>query len=81
VTRAAAVFTAVFLTLTAAALGLELWASFDDSGDTLAWTHLIVRYLPAWVTFPAIAVLIVWLPWHFWDHYRRKNASEGSGRV
>lgn len=68
-------FVAVFLTVTAAALGMELWASFDSSPETVPWTDLIRDNVPWPVTAGAILVLIVWLPWHFYDRYRRKNQS------
>lgn len=67
------VWRAVFLIVTAMAVGLELWASFDGSPDTEPWTTLIVRYVPAEVTAFAIGGLAVWLAVHFWRRYRRRT--------
>lgn len=62
-----------FLTVTAVAVGAELWASFDGDPDTAPWTDLIVRYVPEEVTFALIGALLLWLPLHFWRRYTRKR--------
>lgn len=62
-----------FLIITAAAVAWELVASFDGNPDTWPWTQLITTYVPWWVTFPAILVLVVWLPIHFWRWYRKRG--------
>ena len=67
-----------FLAVTAVAIGAELWASFDSSPATEPWTDLITDHLPGWVTGSAIAVLVFWLPAHFWLRYKRK-AQSGQG--
>lgn len=66
-----------FLAITALAVGWELVASFDSSPDTEPWTDLLVDHVSPWVTFSAIAVLVIWLPIHFVQRYRRKQASKG----
>lgn len=62
-----------FLTVTAAAIGLELWASFDSSPATEPWTDLIVTYVPGEVTAVAIGGLSLWLVVHFGRRYLRKH--------
>jgi len=59
----------VFLGLTAGALGMELWAGLDNNPNTVPWTELITHYIPAPITYAAIAILIAWLPAHFAGHY------------
>ncbi len=64
-----------FLAVTLAALGLELWASFDGSDATEPWTDLLVEYVPGEVAAAVIGALVLWLPIHFWLRYRRKTQS------
>jgi membrane glycosyltransferase len=66
-------FRVLFLTITAAAVGLEVWASNDRNPDTEPWTDLIVRYVPMEVTALAIAGLSGWLAVHFARRYLRKR--------
>lgn len=66
-----------FLLITALAIGWELLASFDSSTDTEPWTDLIADHVSPWVTFSTIAVLVIWLPIHFVQRYKRKQASKG----
>jgi hypothetical protein len=66
----------VFLLITGLAVGWELVASFDGSTDTEPWTQLLVDHVPAWVTFAAVGVLLLWLPGHFYVRYRRKAAAD-----
>ncbi len=68
-----AVWTLAFLGVTAVAIVAELWASFDSDPNTDPWTDLIVRHVPAEVTFALIGALCLWLPLHFWIRYRRKQ--------
>jgi len=63
----------LFLGVTAAAVGLELWASFDGDPDTEPWTDLIVAYVPGEVTALVIGGLAVWLAIHFWIRYARRR--------
>lgn len=62
-----------FLTVTAVALGAELWASFDSSDATEPWTDLITDHIPGEITAAAIGALGLWLPIHFWLRYKRKQ--------
>lgn len=64
---------ATFLTLTAASVGMELWAAGDHSPDTVPWTELIARNVPQNLTIAAITLLISWLPGHFADAYRKEG--------
>lgn len=64
-----------FLGVTALAIGMELWASFDGDADTEPWTDLIVSYVPGEVTALAIGGLVTWLAVHFIRRYRRKNGT------
>lgn len=67
------IWTVAFLTVTAAAVGMELVAAFDDSTDTAPWTELISTWWPAPVTFAAIGLLTVWLGPHFAAAYRKRG--------
>jgi hypothetical protein len=68
-----AVWTLAFLGVTTVAIIAELWASFDSDPQTDPWTDLIVRHIPAEITFALIGALCLWLPLHFWIRYRRKQ--------
>jgi len=62
-----------FLGVTAAAVGMELWASFDGDPQSEPWTDLIVAYVPGEVTALAIGGLAAWLTVHFLRRYLRRN--------
>lgn len=64
-----------FLAVTAIAIGLELVAALDSSTATVPWTYLVRDYVPWPVTAAAITVLVVWLPVHFYQAYRRRPAA------
>jgi hypothetical protein len=68
-----AVWVTGFLSVTALAVGAELWAALDDSPDTVPWTNLIAQYVPWPITAAAIAILVAWLPTHFIHAYRRAH--------
>jgi hypothetical protein len=52
----------------------ELWSNFDHDPNTWPLTWVIVTYVPAWITLPAVLILALWLPYHFWTNYRdRRN--------
>lgn len=51
----------------------ELWAANDGNTDTTPLTVVVVEGVPWWVTMPVIAVLVVWLPIHFWVRYQRRK--------
>lgn len=69
-------FVTVFLTVTAAALGMELWASFDSSPDTVPWTDLLTEYVPMELVFAALGAFLLWAPIHFYRRYKRKERIE-----
>jgi len=73
------IWISVFLALTAGALGMELWAGLDNSPDTVPWTDLLARYVPAPITFAAIAILTAWLPVHFTKAYERSGGGPVKG--
>jgi hypothetical protein len=76
-------FRAGFLVTTLAAVGLELYATFDGNGSTEPWTDLIVRYVPADIAAALVGALVLWLPVHFYRRYRRRKAyllEEDQGR-
>jgi hypothetical protein len=71
-----ALITGAFLTVTGTAVGLEVWFATDSDPDTRPWTDLVASYIPAPITFAAIAILVAWLPAHFVEAYasrRRAN--------
>jgi hypothetical protein len=66
-----------FLGITAVAIGMELWASFDGDPSTDPWTDLIVRYIPWEITAVLVGALMLWLPLHFgWRYWRRRERRE-----
>lgn len=67
----------VFLSITVLALGLELWASFDNDPNTWPWTDLIVEYVPFEITMAVIGALALWIVIHFIIRYRRRNKLRG----
>ena len=67
------VFRTVFLAVTVAAVGMELWAANDTSRDTEPWTQLAVDHLPAGLITLAVGALTAWLGPHFADALRRRS--------
>jgi anti-sigma-K factor RskA len=65
-----------FLSVTAVAILMELWASFDRNPETDPWTDLIVAYIPMEITALAIGGLALWLVVHFGLRYWRKGPRE-----
>lgn len=63
----------VFLFGTALVIGEECYAAFDNSPNTTPWTELLTTYVSPWITFSAIAVFVIWLPWHFILAYRARR--------
>jgi len=69
-----------FLGATAAVLGWELFASWDDDMGTSPWTDMIVTYIPGEVTAAILGGLLVWLPVHFGlRYYQRSRDRNGDG--
>lgn len=62
-----------FLGITAVAIALEVFASFDGSPDTVPWTDYIVRYIPGEIAALLIGGLALWLVVHFGLRYYRKH--------
>jgi len=61
-----------FLTITVTAIGMECWAAWDQSSNTVPWTDLIADNIPKGITMAAIGILIAWLPSHFRSRYDRE---------
>jgi hypothetical protein len=68
-----AVFTVAFLAVTAVALVMECWASWDGNAGTIPWTYLIVRYVPGEVFAFGFGGLVVWLTVHFALRYAHRR--------
>lgn len=64
-------WTWTFLPLTALVVAMEIYASLDTTDATTPWTLYVVRYIPPWITFAAVGILIAWLPAHFIHEYRK----------
>lgn len=64
----------VFLALTAATVGMEIWFATDGDPASEPWTSLLVEFVPGPVTAVAIVVLLWWLPPHMLDAYRKRTA-------
>jgi hypothetical protein len=65
----------LIVVLSLAWLGWELIAAFDSNSHTWPLTHVVVAYVPWPVTALAVAMLIAWLPAHFFTAYRNRNAA------
>ncbi len=72
-----ALWVTVFLTVTAVAVGMELWASVHHSPDAPTWTALTVRFVPQALATAAVIALVGWLPGHFQHAYQ----TTGGGRM
>jgi hypothetical protein len=57
--------------LTLGWLAWELVANFDHDPGTWPLTWVIVTYLPWWIYLPAAVILGAWIPFHFWQNWRR----------
>ena len=62
-----------FLSVTAAAIAMELLAVFDNNDNTEPWTTLIITYIPSWIGLPLIGGFAIWLFHHFYKWYKVKN--------
>jgi hypothetical protein len=63
-------WSAVFLTVTAAAVGLELYAAADGNADTPTWSELIGAYVPQTIGVAAATLLAAWIVPHISAQYR-----------
>ena len=61
-----------FLSVTALAIFLELFAIFDNSDETIPWTILIRDNIPSYISLPIITGFALWLVHHFYKAYRKK---------
>jgi uncharacterized membrane protein YeaQ/YmgE (transglycosylase-associated protein family) len=66
-----------FLSVTLLAVGMELWAAWDNSPDTVPWTDLIAENVPKPLTMWVVGLLVAWLPAHFVWAYRHQAAGGG----
>lgn len=65
-------WTVGFLTVTATAIAMELFAVLDGQSATQPWTDLLVGFLPAGVGIPVVLGFSAWLCVHFisrWLHH------------
>jgi hypothetical protein len=59
--------------LTLAWLAWEIPSAADHDPHTWPLTEVVVTYVPAYITLPAVLLLVIWLPWHFVTNYRAKS--------
>jgi len=73
------VWTIVFLSITLAAIVMEVVAGIFHPAGTIPWTEYIAKYVPWPIQLIAYVALAVWLPFHFWrhDHLRRVSYNQG----
>jgi hypothetical protein len=67
------VLSIAFLSITGVAVGMEVWFAVDHDSATVPWTNLLATYVPAPITFAAIALLLSWLPGHMIEAYARRG--------
>jgi hypothetical protein len=68
------VLSITFLSVTGVAVGMEIWFAVDHDPSTLPWTWWIATYVPAPITYAAIAVLVSFLMPHFIEAYAKRRA-------
>lgn len=73
------VWTIVFLSITLAAIVMEVVAGIFHPAGTIPWTEYLARYVPWPIQLAAYVILAVWLPFHFWrhDHMRKIAYDQG----
>ena len=73
------IWTVVFLSITLAAIVMEVIAGIFHPAGTIPWTEYLARYVPWPIQLLAYVILAVWLPFHFWrhDHLRKIAYREG----
>lgn len=73
------VWTIVFLSITLAAIVMEVVAGIFHPAGTIPWTEYLAKYVPWPIQLAAYVILAVWLPFHFWrhDHLRKVARREG----
>jgi hypothetical protein len=65
-----------FLGLTAVMVVAEVWAAADGSPNTVPWTDYLMRFVPEEAVYALIGALVLWLPFHFWRRYRRRQQAK-----
>lgn len=73
------VWTVAFLSVTLAAIVMEVVAGIFHPAGTIPWTEYLARYVPWPIQLGAYVALAVWLPFHFWrhDHLRKLHYRRG----
>lgn len=73
------VWTVIFLSITLAAIVMEVVAGIFHPAGTIPWTEYLARYVPWPIQLAAYVILAVWLPFHFWrhDHLRQVAFKKG----
>jgi len=69
------VWTIVFLSVTLAAIVMEVVAGIFHPAGTIPWTEYLARYVPWPIQLGAYVALAVWLPFHFWRHDHMRKAA------
>lgn len=75
------IWTIVFLSITLAAIVMEVVAGIFHPAGTIPWTEYLARYVPWPIQLIAYVALATWLPFHFWrhDHMRKAAYDRGHG--
>jgi len=69
------VWTIVFLSITLAAIVMEVIAGIFHPAGTIPWTEYLARYVPWPIQLLAYVILATWLPFHFWRHDHMRKAA------
>jgi hypothetical protein len=64
-----------FLGLTAVLVGAEVWAATDHNPSTVPWTDYLLR-LPEEAVYALLGALLLWLPYHLWRRFRRREKAK-----
>ncbi len=70
-----AFWTVGFLALTAAAVGMEIYAAADGNADTPTWSELIGAYVPQTIGVGAAGILAAWIVPHISAQYRSEGGA------
>lgn len=73
------IWTVVFLSITLAAIVMEVIAGIFHPAGTIPWTEYLARYVPWPIQLLAYVILAVWLPFHFWRHDHLRQIAYKSG--
>jgi hypothetical protein len=74
------IWTVIFLSVTLAAIVMEVVAGVFHPASTIPWTEYIAKYVPWPVQLAAYVILAVWLPFHFWRHDHLRKVAYQQGR-